>query len=187
MIAHGPENVFYCGWGNLRRGGAVPPGADLYMDWPVMIGGWSVPMWVSWIGLVVAGGLGRRRPSFSIAHQAGARHLPEKRCKSSATSRSTMRAPSRIWRKRVWRQSQLRSSATTIIPARCKSEFCQMTFEEALAQTMSIAGLLDVGGCRILDTDGFQALLGNAQRQRPIVIIAPRGAACPRPCVVLRL
>jgi hypothetical protein len=30
MIAHGPENVFYCGWGNLRRGGAVAPGADLY-------------------------------------------------------------------------------------------------------------------------------------------------------------
>jgi len=30
MIAHGPENVFYCGWGNLHRGGAVPPGADLY-------------------------------------------------------------------------------------------------------------------------------------------------------------
>jgi hypothetical protein len=28
-----------------------------YMDWPVMIGDWSVPMWVSWIGLVVAGGL----------------------------------------------------------------------------------------------------------------------------------
>lgn len=101
--------------------------------------------------------------------------------------RSTMRAPSRIWRKRVWRQSQLRSSATTIIPARCKSEFCQMTFEEALAQTMSIVGLLDVGGCRILDTDGFQALLGNSQRQRPIVIIAPRGSACPRPCVLLRL
>lgn len=62
-----------------------------------------------------------------------------------------------------------------------------MTFEEALAQTMSIVGLLDVGGCRILDTDGFQTLLGNAQRQRPIVIIAPRGSACPRPCVLLRL
>lgn len=62
-----------------------------------------------------------------------------------------------------------------------------MTFEEALAQTMSIVGLLDVGGCRILDTDGFQALLGNSQRQRPIVIIAPRGSACPRPCVLLRL
>jgi len=26
------------------------------MDWPVMIGDWSVPMWASWIGLVVAGG-----------------------------------------------------------------------------------------------------------------------------------
>ena len=29
----------------------------IYMDWPVMIGDWSVPMWASWIGLVVAGGL----------------------------------------------------------------------------------------------------------------------------------
>ena len=29
----------------------------IYMDWPVMIGDWSVPMWVSWIGLVIAGGL----------------------------------------------------------------------------------------------------------------------------------
>jgi rhodanese-related sulfurtransferase len=43
----------------------------IYMDWPVMIGGWSVPMWVSWIGLVVAGGLGRRRPSFSICALGG--------------------------------------------------------------------------------------------------------------------
>ena len=80
-----------------------------------------------------------------------------------------------------------RAERLEVIPARCKSEFCQMTFEEALAQTMSIVGLLDVGGCRILDADGFQALLGNAQRQRPIVIIAPRGSACPRPCVLLRL
>jgi hypothetical protein len=31
--------------------------ARIYMDWPVMIGGWSVPMWVSCISLVVAGGL----------------------------------------------------------------------------------------------------------------------------------
>jgi len=29
----------------------------IYMSWPVMIGDWSVPMWVSWIGLVIAGGL----------------------------------------------------------------------------------------------------------------------------------
>jgi hypothetical protein len=44
--------------------------------------------------------LGRRRPPSSIAHQAGARRSPEKRCKSLATSRSTMRALVRR-RKRV--------------------------------------------------------------------------------------
>ena len=27
----------------------------IYMDWPVVIADWSVPMWVSWIALVVAG------------------------------------------------------------------------------------------------------------------------------------
>jgi hypothetical protein len=26
----------------------------IYMDWPVMIGDWSVPMWVSWIGRVAS-------------------------------------------------------------------------------------------------------------------------------------
>jgi hypothetical protein len=30
MIPHEPENIFYRGRGNLRRGGAPPPGADLY-------------------------------------------------------------------------------------------------------------------------------------------------------------
>ena len=29
----------------------------ILMGWPAVIGGWNVPMWVSWIGLVVAGGL----------------------------------------------------------------------------------------------------------------------------------
>jgi hypothetical protein len=29
----------------------------IYMDWPIVIGDWSVPMWLSWIALVVAGGL----------------------------------------------------------------------------------------------------------------------------------
>jgi hypothetical protein len=29
----------------------------IYMGWPVDIGDWSVPMWFSWIGLVVAGGV----------------------------------------------------------------------------------------------------------------------------------
>ena len=31
--------------------------ARIVMDWSVIIGDWSVPMWVSWIALVVAGGL----------------------------------------------------------------------------------------------------------------------------------
>ena len=30
MIANGAEDVLCYGWGNLRRGGAVPPGADSY-------------------------------------------------------------------------------------------------------------------------------------------------------------
>ena len=30
----------------------------LYMAWPVTIGGWNAPMWISWIAVVVAGGLG---------------------------------------------------------------------------------------------------------------------------------
>ena len=29
----------------------------IYMGWPVVIGDWTVPMWVSWIAVVVAGGL----------------------------------------------------------------------------------------------------------------------------------
>ena len=29
----------------------------IYMGWPVVIGGWSTPMWISWIAIVVAGGL----------------------------------------------------------------------------------------------------------------------------------
>jgi hypothetical protein len=41
----------------------------IWLGWPAAIGGWSVPMWVSWIGLIVASGLaffglrlGMRRP-----------------------------------------------------------------------------------------------------------------------------
>jgi hypothetical protein len=29
----------------------------IYMGWPVVIGGWTIPMWLSWLGLVVAGSL----------------------------------------------------------------------------------------------------------------------------------
>ena len=31
--------------------------AQIFMEWTVIIGDWSIPMWVSWIALVVAGGL----------------------------------------------------------------------------------------------------------------------------------
>ena len=29
----------------------------ILMGWPATIGGWAVPMWLSWVGVVVAGGL----------------------------------------------------------------------------------------------------------------------------------
>jgi len=29
----------------------------IFLGWPAVIGAWMVPMWLSWIGLVVAGGL----------------------------------------------------------------------------------------------------------------------------------
>jgi hypothetical protein len=29
----------------------------IFFGWPAVVGGWTVPMWLSWIGLVVAGGL----------------------------------------------------------------------------------------------------------------------------------
>ena len=31
--------------------------ARIFMEWTVIIGDWSIPMWVSWSALVVAGGL----------------------------------------------------------------------------------------------------------------------------------
>jgi uncharacterized integral membrane protein len=56
MIANGSENVLCCGR-VIFAVVALFHLVRIYMDWPVMIGDWSVPMWVSWIGLVVAGGL----------------------------------------------------------------------------------------------------------------------------------
>src|SRR5262245_66562101 len=54
MIANGSENVLSCGWGNLRRGGGVPPGADLYGLASHDRG--LVGTDVGELGLVVAGG-----------------------------------------------------------------------------------------------------------------------------------
>jgi len=38
---------------NLHLGGLV----RIFEDWPVIIGDWSAPKWVSWAALIVAGGL----------------------------------------------------------------------------------------------------------------------------------
>ena len=53
---HELESVFPGDRNNLRVGGAGPCATDLYMDWPVLIAGWSVPKSVSWIALIVTGG-----------------------------------------------------------------------------------------------------------------------------------
>jgi len=29
----------------------------LLLDWPAQIGGWTVPLWISWIAILVAGAL----------------------------------------------------------------------------------------------------------------------------------
>ncbi len=29
----------------------------IWLGWPAVIGGWAVPMWLSWVALIVAGGL----------------------------------------------------------------------------------------------------------------------------------
>jgi hypothetical protein len=42
---HDPQNICY---GGLLR---------IFEDWPIIIGGWSVPKSLSWIALIVAGGL----------------------------------------------------------------------------------------------------------------------------------
>jgi hypothetical protein len=42
---------------NLQLGGAVPRVVRIFAGWPAIIGDWSVPKWVSWVGLIVAGGL----------------------------------------------------------------------------------------------------------------------------------
>src|SRR5262245_7048440 len=39
-----------------RSASKLPAAAHFALEWTVMIGDWSIPMWVSWIALVVAGG-----------------------------------------------------------------------------------------------------------------------------------
>ena len=51
-----PEDVHDNSQCDLRNCSAIPCAADFF-GWPAIIGGWTVPMWLSWIGLVVAEGL----------------------------------------------------------------------------------------------------------------------------------
>jgi hypothetical protein len=41
----------------------------IYMDWPVMIADWSVPKWLSWVGLIVAGRLALFRFRFTANYE----------------------------------------------------------------------------------------------------------------------
>jgi hypothetical protein len=46
----------------------------IFMEWTVIIGDWSIPMWASWIALVVAGGLallGLRLRRWVVSHGPG--------------------------------------------------------------------------------------------------------------------
>jgi hypothetical protein len=56
MIGHGPKNIFFDSWPNLRGGRAFPFGADFCGVEPHHRD-WSVPKSVSWVALIIAGGL----------------------------------------------------------------------------------------------------------------------------------
>jgi hypothetical protein len=36
---------------------ALAHAARLFLDWHIQVAGWVVPMWISWLAIVVAGGL----------------------------------------------------------------------------------------------------------------------------------
>ena len=56
MTAHGSKTFFLVA-GVIFAVVALVHLVRVVMDWSVTIGDWSIPMWVSWIALVVAGGL----------------------------------------------------------------------------------------------------------------------------------
>ena len=51
------DNLFHLIAGTIFALVALLQALRIYMGWSVVIGGWSAPMWVSWIAIVVAGGL----------------------------------------------------------------------------------------------------------------------------------
>jgi hypothetical protein len=55
-IAHGRKNIFCDGW-RIFAVVALFHLVRIFMQWTVIIGDWSVPKSVSWVALIVAGGL----------------------------------------------------------------------------------------------------------------------------------
>jgi hypothetical protein len=51
------DKLFHLMAGTIFALVALLQALRIYMDWSVVIGGWSAPMWISWIAIVVAGGL----------------------------------------------------------------------------------------------------------------------------------
>jgi hypothetical protein len=51
------QRTFFAVVGIIFAGVALAHAVRIYMEWPVVIGDWSVPKSVSWVALVVAGGL----------------------------------------------------------------------------------------------------------------------------------
>jgi hypothetical protein len=51
------DKLFHLITGTIFALVALLQALRIYMDWSVVIGGWSAPMWISWIAIVVAGGL----------------------------------------------------------------------------------------------------------------------------------
>jgi hypothetical protein len=61
----------------------------IFAGWPVIIGDWSVPEWVSWVALIVAGGLAHKMSLLAIVDiakcaEAGQRDLHIRYCARSA-------------------------------------------------------------------------------------------------------
>jgi hypothetical protein len=44
--------------GSIFLLGALIHATRLVMEWPLIIGAWNAPIWASWVGVLIAGGLG---------------------------------------------------------------------------------------------------------------------------------
>ena len=51
------DKLFHLMAGTIFALVALLQALRIYMGWPVVISDWSAPMWISWIAVVIAGGL----------------------------------------------------------------------------------------------------------------------------------